>query len=39
MVMNRGKIIESGPAEEVYHHPQSRYTKELIDAIPNIKTN
>jgi len=39
MVMNRGKIIESGPAEEVYHHPQSRYTKELIDSIPNIKTN
>lgn len=37
MVMNKGKIIESGPAEEVYHHPQSRYTKQLIEAIPNIR--
>lgn len=39
MVMNKGKIIESGPAEEVYNHPQSRYTKQLIDAIPNMKAS
>lgn len=36
MVMNKGKIIESGPAEEVYYHPQNQYTKQLIDAIPKI---
>lgn len=36
MVMNKGKIIESGPAEEVYHHPQNQYTKQLIEAIPKI---
>lgn len=36
MVMNKGKIIESGPAEEVYHRPQSHYTKKLIEAIPGI---
>lgn len=39
MVMNKGKIIESGPAEEVYHRPQTRYTKQLIEAIPNIKAS
>ena len=38
MVMNRGKIIETGPAEEVYYRPQSTYTKQLIEAIPKIPT-
>jgi len=36
MVMNKGKIIESGLAEDVYRHPQSHYTKKLIEAIPTI---
>lgn len=36
MVMNKGAIIESGPAEEVYYHPQSHYTKELLAAIPSL---
>jgi peptide/nickel transport system ATP-binding protein len=36
MVMSRGKIIESGPAEEVYHHPKNEYTQKLIAAIPKI---
>ena len=34
MVMTRGKIVESGNAEEVYEHPKSEYTKELLAAIP-----
>ena len=34
MVMNKGKIVEAGNAEDVYHHPQSEYTKELLAAIP-----
>jgi peptide/nickel transport system ATP-binding protein len=34
MVMNKGKIIESGPAEDVYYRPQNQYTKQLIEAIP-----
>ena len=37
MVMNKGSIIESGPAEEIYHHPQSHYTKELLAAIPSLR--
>ncbi|MGZ3881044.1 MAG: ABC transporter ATP-binding protein [Flavisolibacter sp.] len=36
MVMNRGEIIESGPSEQVYYHPQNEYTKQLIQAIPKI---
>lgn len=36
MVMKQGRIIESGPADEVYYHPQSHYTKELISAIPTL---
>jgi peptide/nickel transport system ATP-binding protein len=36
MVMNKGKIVESGFAEDVYHHPQSDYTKKLIEAVPNL---
>ena len=34
VVMNKGKIEEMGPADAIYHHPQSAYTQRLIDAIP-----
>ena len=34
LVMNHGKIIESGEADSIYSHPKSDYTKKLIDAIP-----
>lgn len=34
MVMNKGQIEESGDADEVYFHPKSEYTKQLISAIP-----
>jgi peptide/nickel transport system ATP-binding protein len=34
MVMSKGKIVESGTAEEVYEHPKSDYTKQLLSAIP-----
>jgi len=36
MVMRKGKIIETGAAEDVYYRPQSSYTKELIEAVPKI---
>ncbi len=35
-VMQKGKIIEMGAAEEVYHHPQMDYTKTLLAAIPVV---
>ena len=34
MVMNKGKIEETGTADEIYFHPQKEYTKKLIAAIP-----
>ena len=34
LVMQKGKIIESGPGEEVYMHPKEAYTRQLLDAIP-----
>ncbi|SKA01941.1 ABC transporter ATP-binding protein [Sediminibacterium ginsengisoli] len=37
MVMNKGKIEESGLAEEVYNSPQSAYTQRLIASIPGGK--
>jgi oligopeptide transport system ATP-binding protein len=33
-VMNKGQIIEMGPAEEVYTNPQDDYTKALLSAVP-----
>lgn len=33
-IMYRGKIVESGPAGEVYDHPQHDYTKRLLAAVP-----
>ena len=36
MVMNKGKIVESGAAEDVYSHPKNNYTQQLIEAIPSL---
>jgi oligopeptide transport system ATP-binding protein len=33
-VMNRGKLVEIGPAEDVYTSPQDEYTKALLTAVP-----
>jgi len=34
MVMKRGKIVETGPIEEVYAHPVSDYTRNLLNSAP-----
>jgi peptide/nickel transport system ATP-binding protein len=36
MVMNKGKIIESGIAEDVYNNPKEEYTRKLLKAIPTL---
>src|SRR4051795_13558311 len=33
-VMNHGKIVEMGPADEVYDSPQEEYTKALLASVP-----
>jgi peptide/nickel transport system ATP-binding protein len=35
-IMEHGKIVESGEADEVLLHPQSDYTKRLISDVPKI---
>jgi peptide/nickel transport system ATP-binding protein len=34
LVMEKGRIVESGEVESVYRNPRSDYTRSLIDAIP-----
>jgi peptide/nickel transport system ATP-binding protein len=34
VVMNKGEIVETGTARDVYHTPQHPYTKKLIAAAP-----
>ncbi len=33
-IMHRGKIVESGPAGEVYDNPRDAYTQRLLAAVP-----
>ena len=33
IVMQKGKVVEQGTAEQIYNNPQEEYTKKLIDSI------
>ncbi|MDF0603103.1 ABC transporter ATP-binding protein [Psychromarinibacter sp. C21-152] len=35
--MYLGRIVETGPAEEVFERPQHPYTQMLIDSVPHPK--
>lgn len=36
LVMHRGKIVESGPAAEIYQNPTNDYTRRLLAAVPSL---
>lgn len=36
IVMREGIIVEEGPVEQVFSHPQQDYTRELIAAAPQL---
>jgi len=35
-VMQSGRVVEHGPARELWHSPQHEYTKELLSAVPTV---
>jgi microcin C transport system ATP-binding protein len=35
--MHRGLFEDAGPAEDVFDHPQSDYTKNLLAAVPDVR--
>jgi peptide/nickel transport system ATP-binding protein len=36
-VMQRGKIVETGPAVTLFNQPQHAYTRQLLQALPSIQ--
>jgi peptide/nickel transport system ATP-binding protein len=36
VVLEKGRIVEDGPAEEVVAHPASSHTRELVEAMPRV---
>jgi peptide/nickel transport system ATP-binding protein len=37
VVMEKGRLVESGPAETVLHQPREPYTKALLAAVPKLE--
>lgn len=38
VVMQHGKVVEAGPAKEIFENPQQDYTKALLSAALNLET-
>jgi peptide/nickel transport system ATP-binding protein len=37
-VMYLGRVVEKGPVDEIFHHPQHPYTRALLRSIPSISS-
>ncbi|HMM09019.1 MAG TPA: ABC transporter ATP-binding protein [Paracoccus solventivorans] len=35
-VLHRGVLVESGPVDAIFDHPQADYTRMLLDAVPDL---
>jgi peptide/nickel transport system ATP-binding protein len=36
VVMRKGKVVETGPVDAIFHAPQHPYTRQLLDAVPKM---
>ncbi|MCB0206956.1 MAG: ABC transporter ATP-binding protein [Anaerolineae bacterium] len=36
VVMYLGRVMETGPSDEIFHNPQHPYTKALLESIPTV---
>ena len=39
VVMYLGRIVETGPVDDIFHNPQHPYTKALLESIPTIHSS
>lgn len=37
VVMQQGRLVERGTTDEIFEHPRTQYTRDLLDAIPGGK--
>ena len=37
VVMDRGRVVESGPTAELFSSPRAPFTRELLDAVPRLR--
>lgn len=37
LVLQEGRVMEYGPAQQVLHHPASAYTRQLLEAVPRLR--
>ena len=38
IVLKNGSLVESGVSEEIFNHPKTEYTKNLINSIPGLES-
>jgi len=39
IVMYLGRVMETGPVDDIFHNPQHPYTKALLKSIPSIQSH
>jgi peptide/nickel transport system ATP-binding protein len=37
-ILNEGRIVESGPPDEIFHAPKHEFTRRLVDAMPRLSS-